>query len=94
MECGRSGCYHNEIARRMRDVRSINEAHHARGIQRNVVVLVTAGARIVWVVDPESVTVMVYSGNLHGDEQGQAATIDGGSVLPDSSCKAVDFFVG
>lgn len=52
-----------------------------------------AGSSIVWVVDPDSKTVMVYTGNLRGVELGETDTITGGDVLPNFSCQVAEFFV-
>ena len=51
-----------------------------------------AGARLVWVVDPETRTAMVYAGNLRGTELDEAETITGGDVLPGFSCRVAEFF--
>jgi len=48
--------------------------------------------RLVWVVDPEDKTVMVYSGTMRGVEYDEADTLDGGEVLPNFTCKVADFF--
>jgi Uma2 family endonuclease len=51
-----------------------------------------AGTRLVWVVDPDSRTVMVYAGTMRGLELDEAETIDGGDVLPGFSCLVSAFF--
>ncbi len=51
-----------------------------------------AGVRLVWVVDPETRTVMVYAGTMRGTELDESDTITGGDVLPGFSCKVADFF--
>ncbi len=53
---------------------------------------VAAGARLVWLVDPETRTVLVYRGSLRGTEYDEADTLDGGDVLPEFNCRVVDFF--
>ena len=50
------------------------------------------GVPLVWLVDPETRTVMVYEGNLRGQERDEAETLDGGTILPGFSCKVADFF--
>jgi Uma2 family endonuclease len=73
-------------------VEILSPSNSRSSMRAKVAEYVTAGAKIVWVVDPESKTVMVYSGTLRGVELGEAETIDGGSLLPDFSCKVADFF--
>jgi Uma2 family endonuclease len=53
---------------------------------------VAAGVRLVWLVDPDARTVLVYHGSLRGTEFDEADTIDGGDVLPQFSCRVADFF--
>jgi Uma2 family endonuclease len=53
---------------------------------------ISTGVRLVWVVDPETRTVMVYAGTMRGVELDEADTIDGGDVLPAFSCRVADFF--
>jgi Uma2 family endonuclease len=50
------------------------------------------GVRIVWLVDPDTNTITVYSGNMRGVEHGPADTIDGGEVLPGFSIRVAEFF--
>lgn len=51
-----------------------------------------AGARLVWVLWPETRTVSVYP--AHGDARdlGEADSLDGGDVLPGFSCRVGDLF--
>jgi Uma2 family endonuclease len=51
-----------------------------------------AGVRLVWVVNPEDKTVMVYAGSMRGTEYDESDTLDGGDVLPGFTCKVADFF--
>jgi Uma2 family endonuclease len=51
-----------------------------------------SGVRLVWVADPESRTIIVYSGKLPGTKLGEADTIDGGDVLPGFTARVADFF--
>ncbi len=47
---------------------------------------------LVWLVDPDSKTVMVYKGNMRGTELGDDDILDGGDVLPGFACKVSDLF--
>ena len=51
-----------------------------------------AGVRLVWLVDPESHTVMVYTGNTRGVEYVETDTLDGGDVLSGFTCPVADLF--
>ena len=53
---------------------------------------VAAGVGLIWLVDPEDHTVMVYNGTLRGIQLDEADTIDGGNVLPGFSCHVAEFF--
>lgn len=53
---------------------------------------IAAGVRLVWLVDPETRTVLEYRGSLRGTEYDEADTLTGGDVLPDFSCRVADFF--
>lgn len=53
---------------------------------------VAAGVRLVWLVDPDARTVLVYRGSLRGIEFDEADTIDGADVLPQFTCRVADFF--
>jgi Uma2 family endonuclease len=47
---------------------------------------------LVWLVDPETRTVIVYRGTMRGTELDEADTLEGGDVLPGFSCKVADLF--
>lgn len=53
---------------------------------------IAAGVPIVWLVDPDAETVMVYSGTMRGVEYGPTDTIDAGEIIPGFSSKVADFF--
>lgn len=53
---------------------------------------IAAGVSIVWLVDPDAQTVMVYSGTMRGIEYGPADTIDAGEVIPGFSTRVSEFF--
>ncbi len=63
-----------------------------RAIREKVSEYLAAGVRLVWVVDPETRTAVVYSGNMRGVEHGEDDTITGGDVLPGFACKVAQFF--
>lgn len=50
------------------------------------------GVKLVWLVDPELGTAMVYAGSMRGTELDESETITGGDVLPEFSCKVAEFF--
>jgi Uma2 family endonuclease len=63
-------------------VEIVSPSNTAREIMRKVLEYLTAGTRIVWVVDPSTRSVTVYPGREHiRILQGQDE-LDGGSVLP------------
>ncbi len=61
-------------------------------VRAKIAEYVTNGVRLVWLVDPEARTVMVYSGNTRGVEYVETDTLDGSDVLPGFTCPVVDLF--
>lgn len=53
---------------------------------------IAAGVRLVWLVDPETRTVLEYRGSLRGTEYDEADTLTGADVLPEFTCRVADFF--
>jgi Uma2 family endonuclease len=53
---------------------------------------IAAGVPLVWLVDPETRTVTVYTGRLRGTELDESDQLDGGEVVPGFSCKVGDLF--
>ncbi len=53
---------------------------------------ITAGVKVVWLIDPETNVVTVYSGNMRGVEHHETDTLDGGTVLPGFTCPVADLF--
>jgi Uma2 family endonuclease len=51
-----------------------------------------AGAREVWVVDPEERSVNVFREPMVGKIYKEEAVLDGGDVLPGFTCKVADLF--
>lgn len=73
-------------------VEILSPSNRRNEMRAKVAEYLAAGSKIVWVVDPESKTVMVYSGNLRGVELGESDIVIGGEVLPEFSCKVEEFF--
>ncbi len=72
------------------EVRSPNDRDDE--VEEKVGVWLAAGRLLVWVVDPESRTVVVHRTGtdpvtLHEDQE-----IDGGDVIPGFRCRVADFF--
>ena len=63
-----------------------------RSMREKVADYIASGVRLVWLVDPETETVMVYSGSLRGIEYGKSDTLDAGGVIPGFSCPVAEFF--
>ena len=63
-------------------VEIISPSNKSRDIMRKVLEYLTAGSRLVWVVDPESRTVTVYPGREHIRILEADDVLDGSPVLP------------
>ena len=61
-------------------------------VREKIAGYVAAGVKLVWLVDPETKTVMVYARSLRGVEYDEADDLDGGEVLPGFRSKVGDFF--
>jgi Uma2 family endonuclease len=61
-------------------------------VRAKIAEYIAAGVRLVWLVDPETRTVLEYRGSLHGTEYDEAETITGADVLPEFTCRVADFF--
>ena len=61
-------------------------------VRAKVHTYITAGVKLVWLVDPETRTVMVYAGTLRGVEYGDADSLEGGDVLPGFTARIADIF--
>lgn len=67
---------------------------HAKrsAVRAKIAEYIAAGVRLVWLVDPETRTILEYRGSLRGTEYDEADTITGGDVLPEFTCRVADFF--
>lgn len=65
----------------------------ARYLTEKVNDFLNNGVDVVWVVDPESRTVTIYSRTEGVKSLTEKDTITGGDVLPGFKCKVADFFV-
>ena len=63
-----------------------------KDVRERIKEYVQNGVKLVWLVDPETRTVMVYPGSLPGIELDEANTLTGGDVLPNFSCRVADLF--
>lgn len=52
-----------------------------------------AGAKVVWIVDPDAEQVVVFTPPDHARVVGRDETLDGGDVLPGFGCRVADLFV-
>ncbi|MGL6095767.1 MAG: Uma2 family endonuclease [Fimbriiglobus sp.] len=73
-------------------VEVLSPSDRQSAVREKVQQYLAAGAREVWVADPETRTVMVYRGSLRGAEYDEADTLDGGDVLPGFACQVADLF--
>ncbi len=67
---------------------------HAKrsAVRAKIAQYVAAGVRLVWLVDPETRTVLEYRGSLRGTEYDEADTLTGHDVLTEFTCRVADFF--
>jgi Uma2 family endonuclease len=61
-------------------------------VEEKVQMWLKAGSLLVWVVDPESHTVMVYRLGAEPVTLGEDQELDGGDVIPGFHCRVSDFF--
>jgi Uma2 family endonuclease len=64
-------------------VEIVSPSNKAREVMRKVLEYLTAGSRLVWVVDPDSRTVTVYPGREHIRILEAQDVLDAAPVLPD-----------
>ncbi len=63
-----------------------------KDVREKIKEYVQNSVKLVWLVDPDTRTVMVYPGSLRGIELDEADTLTGGEVLPGFSCKIAELF--
>jgi Uma2 family endonuclease len=64
-----------------------------KAVRNQIKSYLTNSVRLVWLVDPETRTVIVCAkGTPRGVEYDEADTLDGGDVLPGFTCKVADVF--
>jgi Uma2 family endonuclease len=61
-------------------------------IEEKIQLWLKAGSLLVWSVDPESRTVVVYRPGAEPVTLGEDQEIDGGDVIPGFRCRVADFF--
>jgi len=70
----------------------LSEGNTAREIARKVVEYFTSGCRLVWLVDPRTRTVAVYTSPGHVTVLREKQTLTGGDVLPGFKLRLRDLF--
>ena len=65
---------------------------YARRSCAKIKLYVASGVKLVWLVDPETQTVIVYKGTMRGTELDETDTIDGDDVLPGFSHTVAELF--
>ncbi len=63
-----------------------------KNVREKIAQYVASGVKLVWLVDPEAQTVMVYSGTTRGIEYGDTDSLDGGDVIPGFTCTVAELF--
>ncbi len=72
------------------EVRSPNDRDDA--VEEKIQMWLRAGSLLVWSVDPESRTVVVYRPDAEPVTSTEDQEIDGGDVIPGFRCRVADFF--
>jgi len=73
-------------------VEVLSESNTRRQLNDKIKEYFFTGARMVWVVDPDERSITVYREPDRGSLLKEAATLDGGDVLPGFECKVADLF--
>jgi Uma2 family endonuclease len=75
-------------------VEVLSPSESASAIEEKVSDYLTAGTRLVWIVDPAKRGVSVFAAGGQARWLGEDATIDGGDVLPEFAAPIAAFFDG
>jgi Uma2 family endonuclease len=75
-------------------VEVLSPSESASDIEEKVSDYLTAGTRLIWIVDPDKRRVSVFTADGQARWLGDGATIDGGDVLPEFAAQVADFFEG
>ena len=73
-------------------VEIVSRTQTAHDLARKALEYLQAGTKMVWVVDPESKTVAVYTPPNHIRVLREDETLDGGEVLPNFQIRVGDLF--
>jgi Uma2 family endonuclease len=73
-------------------VEVLSPGDKAEEIDEKIALYFTAGARLVWIVNPKRRTVAVYSSEVEVRILGEAETLEGGDVLPGFACELSRLF--
>ncbi len=73
-------------------VEVLSPSNRPKDIREKIVEYFARGVRLVWIVDPEDRSVVVYRSPKEGCILHETATLSGEEVLPGFSCCVGDFF--
>ncbi|MBI3185548.1 MAG: Uma2 family endonuclease [Myxococcales bacterium] len=73
-------------------VEVLGDEQSAAELTRRALEYLTAGARMVWVLDPEAMRLMLFTPPDHVRVLGQDDTLDGGDLLPGFACRVGELF--
>jgi Uma2 family endonuclease len=75
-------------------VEVLSPSERASAVEEKIADYLRAGTRLMWVIDPDTRQVSIYSSSGPARWLSEGDTIDGGDVLPDFSCRVAEFFEG
>lgn len=73
-------------------VEIVSRSQTAHDLAKKALEYLQAGTKMVWVIDPESRTVAVYTPPDHIRILGESETLDGGDVLPNFQIRVGELF--
>ena len=85
-----TGYFNQPPARLVVEILSPSDRTHR--VMRKVNEYLTAGVRLIWIIDPEDKVVMVYRQGMVGTEVGEGETLDGFDALPGFSVPVAELF--